>query len=67
VCSIPIESGRLTKLVRRIQACLNKTYSKIRIGKQLSDNFLIQNDLEQGQALRPLLFNLALEGAVRKV
>jgi hypothetical protein len=47
--------------------CLNETYSKVRIGKHLSDSFPIQNGLKQGDALSPLLFNLALEYAIRKV
>jgi hypothetical protein len=47
--------------------CLNETYSKVRIGKHLSDNFPIQNGLKQGDALLPLLFNSALEYAIRKV
>jgi hypothetical protein len=47
--------------------CLNKTYSKVRIGKHLSDSFLIQNCLQQGDALSSLLFNFALENAIRKV
>jgi hypothetical protein len=47
--------------------CLNETYSKVRIGKHLSDSFLIQNCLKQGDALPPLLFNFALEYAIRKV
>jgi hypothetical protein len=33
----------------------------------LSYKFPIQNDLKQGDALRPLLFNFALEYAMRKV
>jgi hypothetical protein len=33
----------------------------------LSDSFLIQNGLKQGDALLPLLFNFALEYAIRKV
>jgi hypothetical protein len=33
----------------------------------LSDSFPIHNDLKQGDALSPLLFNLALEYANRKV
>jgi hypothetical protein len=33
----------------------------------LYDNFPIQNDLKQGDALSPLLFNFALEYAIRKV
>jgi hypothetical protein len=47
--------------------CLNETYSKVCIGKHLSDSFPIQNGLKQGDALSPLLFNLALEFAIRKV
>jgi hypothetical protein len=47
--------------------CLNETYSKVHIGKHLSDSFPIQNGLKQGYALSPLLFNFALEYAVRKV
>jgi hypothetical protein len=46
--------------------CLNETYSKVRIGKHLSDSFRIQNGLKQGNALLPLLFNFALEYAIRK-
>jgi hypothetical protein len=55
------------KLVRPIKMCLNKTYSKIYIGKRLSDKFPIKNGLKEGDALSPLLFNLTLEYAIRKV
>jgi hypothetical protein len=47
--------------------CLNETYSKVRIGKNLSDSFPIQNGSKEGDALAPLLFNFALEYAIRKV
>jgi hypothetical protein len=47
--------------------CLNETYSKASIGKHLSDSFPIQNGLNQGDALSPLLSNFALEYAIRKV
>jgi hypothetical protein len=47
--------------------CLNETYSKVHIGKHLSDSFSIQNGLKQGDALSPLIFNFALEYAIRKV
>jgi hypothetical protein len=33
----------------------------------LSDSFAIQNGSKQGNALSPLLFNFALEYAIRKV
>jgi hypothetical protein len=47
--------------------CLNETYSKVCKGKCLSDSFPIQNGLKQGNALSPLLFNFAIEYAIRKV
>jgi hypothetical protein len=47
--------------------CLNETCSRVRVRKILSDKFLIQNGLKQGDALSPLLFNFALEYSVRKV
>jgi hypothetical protein len=37
------------------------------MGTHLSDNFPIQNGLKQGDALLPLLFNFALDYAIRKV
>jgi hypothetical protein len=55
------------KLVRLIKMCLNKTYSKVRIGKYLSDNFPIHKGLKQEDALSPLLFEFALEYAIRKI
>jgi hypothetical protein len=44
----------------------NETYSKVRIGKLLSDKFPIQNGLKQGDALSPLLFSFSLEYPIRK-
>jgi hypothetical protein len=35
------------------------------IGKHLSNTFAIQNGLKQGDTLTPLLFNFALEYAIR--
>jgi hypothetical protein len=55
------------KLVRLIKMCLNETYSRVRVGKHLSDRFPIKNGLKQGDASLPLLFNFALEYAIRKV
>jgi hypothetical protein len=60
-------NGTPKKLVRLIKMCLHETYSKVHIGKLLSDKFPIQNGLKQGDALSSLLFNFALEYAIRKV
>jgi hypothetical protein len=65
--NILLEFGITKKPVRLIKMCLNGTYSKVRVGKLLSDKFPIQNRLKQGDALSPLLFNFALEYAIRKV
>jgi hypothetical protein len=50
-----------------IKMCLNETYIEVRIGKYLSNNFLVQSGLNQGDALSPLLFKFALEYAIRNV
>jgi len=42
-------------------------YSRVRVGKNLSDVFPIRNDLKQGDALLSLLFNFALECTIRRV
>ncbi|KAJ4428728.1 hypothetical protein ANN_25721 [Periplaneta americana] len=64
---ILIEFGIPKKLVRLIKMCLSETYSRVRIGQFLSDAFPIHCGLKQGNALSPLLFNFALEYAIRKV
>ncbi|KAJ4448564.1 hypothetical protein ANN_10582 [Periplaneta americana] len=64
---ILIEFGIPKKLVRLIKMCLSETYSRVRIGQFLSDPFPIHCGLKQGDALSPLLFNFALEYAIRKV
>ena len=46
---------------------LNETYSTGYVGKYLSDMLRIKNGLKQGDALSPLLFNFALEYAIRRV
>ncbi|KAJ4438859.1 hypothetical protein ANN_14812 [Periplaneta americana] len=65
--NILIEFGIHKKLVRLIKMCLSETYSRVRIGQFLSDAFPIHCGLKQGDALSPLLFNFALEFAIRKV
>jgi len=54
------------KLVRIIKECLNETYSRVRVGKHLSDMFHVKNDLKQGDALLPLLFSFPSEYVIRR-
>jgi len=65
--NILIEFGIPTKLVRIIKMCLNEVCSRVLVGKNLSDTFPIRNGFKQGDALSLLLFNFALEYAIRRV
>jgi hypothetical protein len=49
--NILIEFGIPMKLVRLIKMCLSETYSRVRVGKRLSDTFPVKNGLKQGDAL----------------
>jgi len=55
------------KLVRLIKMHLTEIFSIVQVGKNLSDMFPIRNGLKQGDASSPLLFNFALEYAIKKV
>ena len=55
------------KLVRLIKMYLTETYIRVWVGKNLSDMFPIRNGFKQGDGLSPMLFNFALEYAIRRV
>jgi len=44
-----------------------ETYSRVQVGENLSDMFHIMNGLKQGYDPLPLLFNFALQYAIRRV
>jgi len=46
---------------------LTETYSRVQVGKNVSHRFPIRNGLKQGDVLSPMLFNFALEYAIRRV
>jgi len=60
--NILTESGIPAKLVS-LKKSLNKTYSRVWLGKHLFDMYPITNGLKQGDAVSPLLFNYATEYA----
>ena len=55
-----IQFGIPMKLVKLMKTCLNETYSRVRVGKNSFDMFLIRNGLKQDNLLL-MLFNFALE------
>jgi hypothetical protein len=65
--NILTEISTFMKIVRLIKMCVNETCSKVCIDKKVSEVFPIQNGLKQEDGLLPLLFNFALEYAIRKV
>ena len=65
--NILIEFGIPMKLVRLMKICLTETYSRIRVVKNLSYMFPIRNGVKQGDASLALLFNFALEYAIRRI
>jgi len=46
---------------------LTETYSRVRVGQNVSNRFPIRNGLRQGDTQSPLLFNSALEYAISRV
>ena len=65
--NVLIESGIPMNVVRLIKMCVTEMYSRVQVGKNLSDMFPIRDTLKQGGALSPLPFNFALEYAIRRV
>ena len=65
--NIFIEFGIPMKLVRLRKMYLNETCSRVRVGKRLCDMFPIRKGLKQIDILSPLLFNFALDCAIRRV
>ena len=60
------ELGFEHKLIRLVRATLKGTHSRIKLREDLSDPFEVKEGLKQGDALSTLLFNVALEGAMRR-
>jgi hypothetical protein len=58
---IPLELASLIKM------CLNETYRRVLVGKRSSDVLHVKNGFKQGDALSSLIFNFALECAIRRV
>jgi len=57
---ILIALGTPMKPVRLIKMCWNETYSRVQVGKHLSDVSAIRNGLKQEDTLLSLLFNFAV-------
>jgi hypothetical protein len=65
--NILIEFGIPKTVVKLIKMCLTETHSRVRVGKHLSEMIPITNGLKEGDVLSPLIFNFALEYAIKRV
>ena len=60
LCNILIEFGIPMKLVQLIKMCLNESYSRVQVGKHLSNMFPIKNGLKRQDALSRYYFSTLL-------
>ena len=65
--NILIEFRIPMKLVKTIKMCLKEKYRRVRVGKNLCDTFPIRIALKQRDVFSPLIFNFALDYAIRRV
>uniref|UniRef100_A0A8D9DWW4 Craniofacial development protein 2 n=1 Tax=Cacopsylla melanoneura TaxID=428564 RepID=A0A8D9DWW4_9HEMI len=56
-----------SKLIKLTKACMSESRCKVRVNGKLTDSFEVKSGLKQGDCLSPILFNLVLEKAIRKV
>ena len=52
-CNYCIELDSHMNLELQLEMCLNETYSRVRVGKDLCNMFRIGNSLKQGDAISP--------------
>lgn len=62
-----IEFGIPKKLKSLVRMCMEGTQYQIRVDQTISEIFTVEIGLKQGEALSLILFNLALEKAVREM
>jgi hypothetical protein len=65
--NIIIEFGIPMKLIRLIKMRLNETFSRVQVGKHLSDMFPIKKSLNLRGSLLLLLCNFAVVCAIKRV
>lgn len=55
------------KLIKLIKMCVEGSRCKVRVERDYTDSFEVKTGVRQGDGLSPILFNLVLEEALRKV
>jgi len=61
------EVGIPKKLIGLTKMCMENTQYQARVEDTMSETFKVKTGLKQGDVLSPMLFNLALEKAIREM
>jgi len=61
------EFGFLAKLIALTEICMGGTKYQVRVDQTASEEFQVTTGLKQGDALSPLLFDIALEKVIKSV
>jgi sorting nexin-29 len=61
------EVGIPGKLIRLVRMTLDNTRARVKVGTKLSDSFIFNMGVKQGDGLSAVLFNLTLHQAINKV
>lgn len=54
------------KIIKLIKLCVNDSKGKVKVGREYTEIFEINTGVRQGDGLSPILFNIALEEALRE-
>ena len=54
------------KLINLCRIISSETYAVVKIGKKISPKFMLEKGIRQGDAIAPVLFNIALEIAIQR-
>ncbi|KAL4141596.1 hypothetical protein QTP88_004212 [Uroleucon formosanum] len=65
--NVMVQLGIPAKLVRMVKACMKNSRCKVKFNSVLSKEFTVTTGVRQGDALSPILFNIALESVVKEV
>ncbi|KAF0770859.1 ribosome biogenesis protein TSR3 isoform X1 [Aphis craccivora] len=59
--------GLPTNLINMIKLCNTNASSRVKVNNVISSSFTTNSGLKQGDAMSPVLFNMALESVIRKI